>query len=147
MAGINAALGAEAEDRLCVLLITDDPQLAELYELKLSLDGYDLWKISRNTDWHTSAPQPDLIFLDVEGGTLATLADWARLRSRSQLRQTPAVLLSTERANVLCERGFCPGLLDNVLRVADVDSLRLLPSWERQPELERTPVRRRVSRR
>jgi PleD family two-component response regulator len=94
-AGEEPRVAASLEDRLGVLFITDDGGLADLYRLKLSIDGYDLRVASREESWLTSGPVPDLVFLDLEDGNPDAVEAWRRLRSAPRFGQVPVILLTS----------------------------------------------------
>ena len=111
----KASVGERSDDRLSVLLLSDDSELSELYQLKLSLDGYDVETLGRDEDWLGPAAGCDLIFIDLADGSTGASEAWRQLRVTPALRHLPAILLTSERAKALHDRGFNFGPLDHVI--------------------------------
>ena len=74
MARHLAATAGQPHDELSALLITNDRTLAELYQLKLSLDGCELRTLGRTADLPTNVAQPDVLFFDVGDGAPEAIA-------------------------------------------------------------------------
>ena len=69
------------EEKIKVLLIEDEKEVAELYRLKLSLDGYEVITAENGEEGLERAfsEKPDLIFLDIGvGGTVYTVIEAAK---------------------------------------------------------------------
>jgi two-component system, OmpR family, phosphate regulon response regulator PhoB len=83
-----------------VVFISDDPELADLYRLKLEIDGYSVRLVT--TEQATSdvlaMPPPDLVYLDLGSLNPASLALYRMLRARPGTQHLPMVLLSTGNA-------------------------------------------------
>jgi DNA-binding response OmpR family regulator len=109
---------AYSEDHLDVLFVSDDADLAEVYRMKLELDGYLVRIVRRDDDWPQASWHPDIVYLDVQDGDPAGIRGEQRLRAHPALRDLPAVLLSTLRSHQLRERGFQLGPMDYVVTVS-----------------------------
>lgn len=110
-----AELGEDAGD---ILLIGGESDAAEMYRMKLVLDGYrvitvaDLGDASARRDgW-----RPDLVLIDLGAGVVAQLRDLRRLRADPVLAGVPALLLLTRSEEELRQRGVTLGPMDYVLR-------------------------------
>lgn len=83
-----------------VVFIGDDPELADMYRVKLQLDGYDVRLIT--TEQAKSDPSrmqtPDLVYLDIGLLNPAGLATHRRLRAQTGTKYVPIVLLSARLA-------------------------------------------------
>ena len=136
IAGVETPIAAPTEDRLSALFVTDDRELSELYQLKLSIDGYDLRVAGREEARAGTLPTPDLLFFDLEDGTEAAINVFRRVRNATAFLHVPAILLSSAPESTLVDRGLHLGPLDHVLPVArlsgvasllDLDGITRLP--------------------
>jgi DNA-binding response OmpR family regulator len=114
---INAMveLGEDSGD---ILLIGGDSDAAEMYRMKLVLDGYRVIAVADIGD-AAARPRgwkPDIVLIDLGAGGGAQLLDFKRLREDPNLANVPALLLSTRSEEELRKRGVALGPLDYVLR-------------------------------
>src|SRR5438105_3404610 len=89
------------EDTIRVLFIEDDPAVAEMYKLKLELDGYQV-KVVSNDDQvmqEAAALRPDMIFLDLRMGEELGIATLQRLRATDGPRHLPVISRSAPAGN------------------------------------------------
>lgn len=126
IAGVELPAAVRTEDRLSALFITDDRDLTELYQLKLTIDGYDLRVAGRDEPGLGQGTVPDLLFYDLEDGSDAAIQTWRRLRETPAFMDIPAILLSALPAATLLERGLRLGSLDHLLPVARANSMASL---------------------
>jgi DNA-binding response OmpR family regulator len=106
------------EETIRVLFIENDPGVAEMYKLKLELDGYQVSVVAnddRVLDEAVSA-RPDMIFLDLRVGEDQGFATLQRLRATTSTRHVPVIILSNQAASEMAGRGFTATLLDYVVR-------------------------------
>ena len=105
-------------DRVRVLFVEDDPSVAQMYKLKLELDGYDVevasdgekaLEISRRD-------RPDIIFLDIRLPKLDGFGVLEALRKEPKTERLPVVILSNYSENQLIERGLRLGALDYLIK-------------------------------
>jgi DNA-binding response OmpR family regulator len=98
-----------------VLLIGGDSDAAEMYRMKLQLDGCRVITIgdatARPAGW-----RPDLVLIDLGLGDTAQLLDLQRLRADPLLADVPALLLSTRSEEELRRQGLALGPLDYLPR-------------------------------
>lgn len=102
------------DDHIRVLFIENDPAVAEMYKLKLELDGYDVTIVPLGEEVTRRAIEvaPDLVFLDTqrhEDGGIATLR---ALRAASATRHVPVIILSSQHADELAASGFKADVMD-----------------------------------
>lgn len=107
------------EDHLDVLFIGGDADLAEIYRMKLELDGYLVRIVHRDEEWPASPWRPDIAYLDVQDGQGIGVRGHRRLRSDPVLQDVPAVILSTLRPHELSKRGFVLGPMDYLVTVSE----------------------------
>src|SRR5438132_622709 len=113
-----AITAQSADDTIRVLFIEDDPGVAEMYKLKLELDGYQVTVVSNDDRvlQEAARARPDMIYLDLRLGEEQGLATLQQLRATSGTREVPVIILSNQAANELAGRGFTANLLDYVVR-------------------------------
>src|SRR3989454_10866701 len=109
------AIGEMGEDAGDILLIGGDSDAAEMYRMKLVLDGYRVITIA-DVAVHRDGWRPDLVLIDLAAGGGAPLRDLQRLRADPVLAGVPALLLSTRSEEELRRRGVTLGPMDYVLR-------------------------------
>src|SRR5438309_3669244 len=87
---------AGAEDEVRVLLIEDDPESAEMYGLKLELDGYTVTRAADGEEGLELARTitPDIIFLDIRLPKMDGFQVLEALRSDDILKHVPVIILS-----------------------------------------------------
>ena len=106
------------EDSSDVLLIAGDTDIAEMYRMKLEMDGYRVSTIADVGDptAHAAGWRPDMVLLDVGTGSGAQLGDLQRLRANPLLSGVPVLLVSSRSEEELRQRGFTLGPTDYLLR-------------------------------
>jgi two-component system phosphate regulon response regulator PhoB len=124
---------SELEEITTVLLIEDDQTFADMYRLRLELDGY---RVIEARDGQTAlevaaSAQPDLIFLDIKLPLLDGLAVLEALRAGESTRHTPVVILSSYGEDDLRERGLRLGALEYLIKshVVPDEVSRAIPGW------------------
>jgi CheY-like chemotaxis protein len=116
---MEAKNGREPEaDDVRVLLVEDDPSVAQMYKLKLELDGY---RVDVASDGEMALEmardrQPDIVFLDIRLPKLDGLAVLEALRSDPETEPIPVVILSNFNEKELVERGAHLGALDHLIK-------------------------------
>jgi DNA-binding response OmpR family regulator len=106
-----------AEETIRVLFIEDDPAVAEMYKLKLELDGYLVTVISPRDDASRAGTdvRPELVFIDTQRDEDAGLATLRALRAAPQTRNVPVIILSNQHPRQLAASGFQADILDYVV--------------------------------
>jgi DNA-binding response OmpR family regulator len=94
----------EDEGLVDVLFVGTDSDLADMYRLKLELDGYRVRTATTLRNW--SGPRPDLVFLDLAQADGSGFAELSRLRSNQRLAGVPAILLVSGSDAQLEARGL-----------------------------------------
>ena len=105
-------------DDVRVLFVEDDALVAQMYRLKLELDGYLVEVAADGLAALEKARslQPDIIFLDIRLPKLDGLSVLERLRQDPLTEHTPVVILSNWNEKELVERGIKLGALDHLIK-------------------------------
>src|SRR5712691_689776 len=113
----ESARGPDADD-VRVLFVEDDVSVAQMYRLKLELDGYavevagdGLIALEKARAMH-----PDIIFLDIRLPKLDGLGVLEALRADATTAAIPVVILSNWNEKELVERGVKLGALDHLIK-------------------------------
>jgi DNA-binding response OmpR family regulator len=108
------------EEIIRVLFIEADPAVAEMYRLKLELDGYHVTVVADDDRVleESARTRPDMIYIDLRAGDDRRLATLQQLRATASTRELPVIILSDVGVSELTGRGFTAGLLDYVVRAA-----------------------------
>src|SRR4030081_4096555 len=101
------------DEEVRVLFIEDDPAVAEMYKLKLELDGYTVTVAKDGEEGLQIASDspPDIIFLDTRLPKMDGFAVLERLRSAERTSEIPVIILSNYGERELVDRGLQLGAL------------------------------------
>ncbi len=99
------------EKQIKVLLIEDEPEVLELYRLKLTLDGYEVIVASSGKEGLKKAlsENPELIFLDIKLPDMDGFEVLKKLKESTKTKNTPIVILSNFDEQEMIEKGFSLG--------------------------------------
>jgi len=105
-------------DRVRVLFVEDDPSVAQMYKLKLELDGYEVDVVSDGEKAVDVARSdlPDIVFLDIRLPKLDGFGVLEALRKDPKTERLPVVILSNYSERELIERGLRLGALDYLIK-------------------------------
>jgi DNA-binding response OmpR family regulator len=108
----------QVDDTIRVLFVEDDPAVAEMYKLKLELDGYQVTIVSgRQQLMDTSASvRPDLVYLDIRRREQDGIEMLQALRDGEPTKDVPVIILSDRRPEEMVSRGFTANVMDYVVR-------------------------------
>src|SRR5438445_6797903 len=114
---LNQRAESESDD-VRVFFVEDDASVAQMYRLKLELDGYTvdvagdgLVALEKARTLH-----PDIIFLDIRLPKLDGLGVLEALRADVTTAPIPVVILSNWNEKELVERGVKLGALDHLIK-------------------------------
>jgi CheY-like chemotaxis protein len=109
---------SEEADEVRVLFVEDDASVAQMYRLKLELDGYlvDVAGDGLMALEKARALTPDIIFLDIRLPKLDGLGVLEALREDAATAHIPVVILSNWNEKELVERGIKLGALDHMIK-------------------------------
>ena len=112
------ALSEAPDEEVHVLFIEDDPAVAEMYKLKLELDGYTVTVAKDGEEGLQVATEspPDIIFLDTRLPKMDGFAVLERLRSADRTREIPVIILSNYGERELVDRGLKLGALEYLIK-------------------------------
>jgi CheY-like chemotaxis protein len=101
-----------------VLFVEDDPDVAEMYRLKLELDGYAVEVACDGLQAVQMAVgnPPDIIFLDIRLPKMDGMGVLEALRQDDRTREVPVVILSNYSEQDLVTRGLRLGALDYLVK-------------------------------
>ncbi len=106
------------DDDVRVLLVEDDPEVAQMYRLKLELDGYcvDVARDGVQALRMATDDPPDILFLDIRLPKMDGLGVLEALREDHRTQRLPVVILSNYSERELVERGLKLGALDYLIK-------------------------------
>jgi CheY-like chemotaxis protein len=112
------AVSMAPDEEVGVLFIEDDPAVAEMYKLKLELDGYTVTVAKDGEEGLQMANEapPDIIFLDTRLPKMDGFAVLERLRSAERTREIPVIILSNYGERELVDRGLKLGALEYLIK-------------------------------
>lgn len=120
------------DETVKVLVIEDDPGVAEMYRLRLVGDGYD---VVVGTDGEEGLQlavdeKPDFIYLDLRLPKLDGFEVLERLRAAPSTAHIPVIILSNYGDPEMRERGLRLGALEFLVK-ADTTPRQLVEKVER----------------
>lgn len=106
------------DEDVSVLFVEDDPAVAEMYKLKLELDGYRV-RVAKTGEGgleEAKASPPDIIFLDIRLPKMDGFAVLQQLRADHVTKSIPVIILSNYGEKDLIEQGLKLGALDYLIK-------------------------------
>jgi DNA-binding response OmpR family regulator len=112
------------EEEVRVLFVEDDAAVAEMYRLKLELDGYTVTIASDGEEGVKMAKEspPDIVFLDIRLPKMDGFSVLESLRADATLKNIPVIILSNYGEAELVERGLKLGALDYLIKAETTPS-------------------------
>ena len=110
--------GEHSSDEIRVLFVEDDPTVAQMYRLKLELDGYQVIMAKDGEEGLRLANEvdPDIVFLDIRLPKVDGFSVLEGLRSDDRTRNVPVVILSNYGEQDLVDRGLKLGALEYLIK-------------------------------
>lgn len=107
-----------SSDDIRVLFVEDDPTVAQMYRLKLELDGYQVIMAKDGEEGLRLAREvdPDIVFLDIRLPKVDGFSVLEGLRSTDRTRNVPVVILSNYGEQDLVDRGLRLGALEYLIK-------------------------------
>ena len=114
----NIICSAMPTGRLQILLVEDDPSVAEMYKLKLEIDGYRVTVAGDGEEGLAKARElrPHLIFLDVRLPKMDGMSVLEVMRGDDRTRHIPVLILSNYSETPLIERGLKLGAREYLIK-------------------------------
>jgi CheY-like chemotaxis protein len=111
-------MGETEEEKIKILLIEDEKEVAELYRLKLSLDGYEVTIAENGQEGLDKAIKvnPELIFLDIKMPGMDGFEVLKELRGAPTTKDTPVIILSNLDEQELIEKGLTLGANEYLIK-------------------------------
>jgi CheY-like chemotaxis protein len=109
----------DEDEPLTVLLVEDDEGIREMYELKLTLDGYRVITATDGDQGVTlaKAVAPDIIFLDIRLPKKDGFEVLIELRADPTTADIPVIILSNYGDEELVDRGLRLGAKEYLLKM------------------------------
>jgi CheY-like chemotaxis protein len=134
-------VGTQQRELATVLFVEDDPAYADMYRLKLELDGYT---VRLATDGQEALQMlerealPDLVFLDVRLPRLDGLSLLRRLRESQRTQALPVVIVSNYGEQEQIQEGLELGALDYLVKanVTPSELSRGVERWTQPPAVD-----------
>jgi DNA-binding response OmpR family regulator len=107
-----------SSDDIRVLFVEDDPTVAQMYRLKLELDGYQVIMAKDGEEGLRLAKEvdPDIVFLDIRLPKVDGFSVLEGLRAADRTRNVPVVILSNYGEQDLVDRGLRLGALEYLIK-------------------------------
>ncbi|MEP0803855.1 MAG: response regulator [Chloroflexota bacterium] len=116
-----------AEAKHKILIVEDDPDVAEMLNAYFRVQGYDVFTVNWGEDGVRAGQSvsPDIIILDIRLPDIDGFEVARRLRSDRRTREIPIIFLTEKRERVDRLQGFEVGADDYITKPFDVQELRL----------------------
>ena len=130
-----------SSDDIRVLFVEDDPTVAQMYRLKLELDGYQVIMAKDGEEGLRLAREvdPDIVFLDIRLPKVDGFSVLEGLRATDRTRNVPVVILSNYGEQDLVDRGLRLGALEYLIKSQTTPATVSggVPTWVRSAMAER----------
>ena len=131
--GLRQLDAASHDEDVRVLFVEDDTSIAQMYKLKLELDGYhvDVAVDGEVALQMARSSLPDIIFLDIRLPKLDGIGVLEALRADPLTKAVPVVILSSHSEKELVDRGAKLGALDHLIKSKTTPAMVAdgLPRW------------------
>jgi len=109
-----------------IIIVEDQPDVADLLEEMLSIDGYQISKIHSSTGAlsEIQTENPDVVLLDIMMPDVSGLEVLRFLQREPGLQQIPVVILSARTSSADIRAGLDAGATVYLTKPVDVDVLR-----------------------
>jgi len=109
-----------------IIIVEDQPEVADILEEMLSIDGYEMIKIHSSTGALDviRAEKPDLVLLDIMMPDVSGLEVLKFMRREPGLQQIPVVIVSAKTLPIDIRTGLDAGATAYLTKPVDVDRLR-----------------------
>ena len=143
-----AATGSPDANRLCILVVDDDPNLRLLVEAALSRDGYHVLQAGDGEQAleYARSAHPDMVLLDVNMPRMDGIAVLKQLRAQEHTRRVPVLMLTVESNEPATRAAFDAGASDYLAKPFTIPQLNArvracLDRWAGEEKAQRAPAR------
>lgn len=116
-----------AEAKPKILIVEDDPDVAEMLNAYFRVQGYDVYTVNWGEDGVRAGQTvlPDIVILDIRLPDIDGYEVARRLRADRRTQEIPIIFLTEKRERVDRLQGFEVGADDYITKPFDVQELRL----------------------
>lgn len=116
-----------AEAKHKILIVEDDPDVAEMLNAYFRVQGYDVYTVNWGEDGVRAGQSvlPDIVILDIRLPDIDGYEVARRLRADRRTQEIPIIFLTEKRERVDRLQGFEVGADDYITKPFDVQELRL----------------------
>ena len=116
-----------AEAKQKILIVEDDPDVAEMLNAYFRVQGYDVFTVNWGEDGVRAGQSilPDLVILDIRLPDIDGYEVARRLRADRRTQEIPIIFLTEKRERIDRLQGFEVGADDYITKPFDVQELRL----------------------
>ena len=143
-AGMAGDPGPRSREAFHVLLIEDDPAIAEMYRVQLEYDGFRVTVAATGENGFAAmaTAAPDIILLDLLLPDRSGLEIMADIKARFS-KHPPVVILSNYGEPTMIDRGMSLGALEYLVksRVTPARVSQSIPGWIEQARRGRPDTR------
>lgn len=109
-----------------IIIVEDQPDLADMFDEMLSVDGYQVLKIHSSTGALSviRAERPDVVLLDIMMPDVSGLEVLRFMRREPDLQKTPVVIVSAKTLPADIRTGLEAGATAYLTKPVDMDELR-----------------------
>ena len=109
-----------------IIIVEDQPDIADLLEEMLGIDGYQVHKIHSSTGALSviRAEKPDAVLLDIMMPDVSGLEVLRYMRREPDLQKTPVVIVSAKTLPADISTGLEAGATAYLTKPVDMDELR-----------------------
>lgn len=107
-----------ADGKIRVLLIEDEVELVEMYQMKFQEEGYEVLVANNGLDGLEIAKKenPDCILLDIMLPTMDGFAVLKEIKESAKTKKIPVILLSNLGQDIDKEKGKALGAVDYLVK-------------------------------
>lgn len=105
--------------KIKVLLVEDDTMLADMYAMKFTAEGFDVWKAANGVEGLAALEKqgvPDIMLLDVIMPQMDGFTMLAKVKANDQWKNIPIILLTNLGQDNDVKKGMAMGANDYLIK-------------------------------